>query len=159
MRITQFILYHGSDVKVEHPAWDHGSKYLDFGQCFYTTYDRKTAEEWAEKHSVVHPLVSKYALNLKSISSGTLKIKRFTANEEWAKFVYNNRYNKDYRRPDYDIIVGPIADRGLSAHFAKVDSGEKTFEEIASLIVYDKYKSFQVTFCSDKSLKLLTYID
>lgn len=49
MQISQFILYHGSDTNVKLPVWNLGSRYRDFGQCFYTTYDRETAEDWADK--------------------------------------------------------------------------------------------------------------
>ena len=49
MQISQFILYHGSDTNVKLPVWYLGSRYRDFGQCFYTTYDRETAEDWADK--------------------------------------------------------------------------------------------------------------
>lgn len=159
MQISQFILFHGSDVIVRMPVWNSGSRYRDFGQCFYTTYDRNTAKDWAEKMTIMSPIVNKYALNLKNIGSTDIRIKRFNADEEWARFVYDNRENARFRRPHYDIIIGPIADRGLSTEFKKVKSGKATFEEIAPLIHYNRYNSYQVAFCSERALKLLTYLD
>lgn len=159
MIISQFVLYHGSDTDVRAPRWNSGSRFRDFGQCFYTTYDRNTAKDWAEKMTALYPIVNKYALNLKRIDSTDLRIKRFEANEEWARFVYENRENARYKRPAYDIIIGPIADRGLQEEFRKVKRGKATFAEIAPLIHYDRYHSYQVAFCTDKALELLTYLD
>lgn len=159
MQISQFVLYHGSDTDVKLPVCDSGSRYRDFGQCFYTTYDRSTAQDWAEKMQALSPVVNKYAFNLKHMPTADLRIKRFQADAEWAEFVYNNRENSRFRRPAYDIIIGPIADRGLSDEFKKVKRGKATFAEIAPLIHYDKYNSYQVAFCSKKALNLLTYLD
>ena len=159
MQISQFVLYHGSGTDVKLPVCDSGSRYRDFGQCFYTTYDRSTAQDWAEKMQALSPVVNKYAFNLKHMPTADLRIKRFQADAEWAEFVYNNRENSRFHRPAYDIIIGPIADRGLSDEFKKVKRGKATFAEIAPLIHYDKYNSYQVAFCSKKALNLLTYLD
>lgn len=159
MEIKQFTLYHGSDTNVKMPVWDSGSRYRDFGQCFYTTYDLRTAKDWAEKLSLITPTINKYALNLKRIKTSVLSIKRFNADAEWARFVFDNRENERFKRPAYDIIIGPIADRGLANLFMKVKSGEKTFEEIAPLIQYNRFKSYQVSFCSNNALDCLTYLD
>lgn len=159
MQISQFVLYHGSDTDVKLPVCDSGSRYRDFGQCFYTTYDRSTAQDWAEKMEALNPVVNKYAFNLKHMPTADLRIKRFQADAEWAQFIYNNRQNPRYRRPAYDIIIGPIADRGLIDEFRKVRRGKATFEEIAPLIHYDRFNSYQVAFCSKKAMNLLTYLD
>lgn len=159
MQISQFVLYHGSNTDVKLPVCDSGSRYRDFGQCFYTTYDRSTAQDWAEKQEALNPVVNKYAFNLKHMPTADLRIKRFQADAEWAEFVYNNRENSRYRRPAYDIIIGPIADHGLSDEFKKVKRGKATFAEIAPFIHYDKYHSYQVAVCSKKALNLLTYLD
>ena len=43
------VLYHGTDKVLLQPTWNKGSRYRDFGQCFYTTYNRDMAVDWAEK--------------------------------------------------------------------------------------------------------------
>lgn len=159
MIISQFVLYHGSDTNVKRPVWNSGSRFRDFGQCFYTTYDRDTAKDWAVKMTALYPVVNKYALNLKSVQTMDLRIKRFQADEEWARFVYENRENSRFKRPAYDIIIGPIADKGLQDEFRKVKSGKASFAEIAPLIHYDRFHSYQVAFCTDRALKLLSYLD
>lgn len=43
------------------------------------------------------------------------------------------------KRPNYDIIIGPMADRGLKEQFMKMRMEHLTFAEIAPLIHYDKF--------------------
>lgn len=149
------LLYHGSDVIIDNPQWNNGSKRRDFGQCFYTTYSQPMARGWAEKRNKLNPIVNKYVIDLEALESCNLRIKRFEANAEWARFIWSNRQDPDYIRPDYDIIIGPIADRGLSEKFALITNEGKTFEEIAPMIEYTRYKTLQIGFCSEKSLHIL----
>lgn len=57
MQISQFVLYHGSDTDVKLPVCDSGSRYRDFGQCFYTTYD--SALDIVLSSDTYHQLVTK----------------------------------------------------------------------------------------------------
>lgn len=43
------ILYHGSNVTVDHPALISQNRYLDFGFGFYTTTNREQAVNFAQK--------------------------------------------------------------------------------------------------------------
>ena len=65
MKIGKLLLYHGSNMVVDCPKWNHGSRYRDFGQCFYTTHSREMARDWAEKMSLVNPVVNGYALDFR----------------------------------------------------------------------------------------------
>ena len=154
------ILHHGTDQTFDTPRWDMGSERRDFGRCFYTTYSRKMADDWAKyKSQEGGGITYHYVIDFTKMASCNLRIMRYEANEEWAKFVYNNRYNKRFRRPQYDIIIGPLADNGLSDQFSKIKKEGKTFEEIAPLIEYTKYSAVQVCFCSDNALQLLRRIE
>lgn len=157
------ILYHGSYSKIYEPDLNKCSKYRDFGQCFYLTYDKKMANDWAKKicknKGKDHPVVNEYTLDFSSIESGNLKIKKFKADGEWAEFIYNNRNNESFKRPAYDIIIGPLADNGLKEHFNEIKLKGKTFEEISAKIEYKRYNAIQVCFCSDYALKLLKRIE
>lgn len=157
--MTNVYLYHGSSLKIDSPRWDLGDEGRDFGRCFYTTYDRKTASDWAKKNHHVNPVANRYSIDLESLTDGVLKIKLFNADAEWAEFVWRNRYDRRFKRPNYDIIIGPMADRGLKEQFIKMRTEGKTFAEIAPLIHYDKFKSLQVCFCSDYAVKMLNLID
>lgn len=152
------VLYHGTDKVLLQPTWNKGSRYRDFGQCFYTTYNRDMAVDWAEKRFDDNYVVNRYVFDFSSADSGYLRVKRFYADEEWAKFVYNNRYNKRFNRPNYDIIIGPLADNQLKEQFNKIKTENKTFDEIAALIEYRRYKDMQICFCSDYALSFLKII-
>lgn len=154
----KFILHHGTDKDFVTPKWDAGDKHRDFGQCFYTTYDLDTAKNWAKQF--FNGRVYHYCVSFLSVPNGELKIKKFVPDGEWAEFVYNNRYNDNFRRPDYDIIVGPIADNGLVRYFAQMENEGKTFADIAPLINYRLFQrtQLQVCFCSDKALRLLQQV-
>lgn len=152
-------LFHGSDRRIDTPRWDVGDEGRDFGKCFYTTYDRRTAKNWALKNFNDHQVVNRYAIDLERLSDGRLKIKRFEANAQWAEFVWNNRYNTKFKRPNYDIIIGPMADRGLKEQFIKMKTKGMTFAEIAPLIHYDRFRSMQVCFCSDYAIRMLNLTD
>lgn len=88
MKIGKLLLYHGSDQQVNIPEWNHGSRYRDFGHCFYTTHSRAMARDWAEKASLLTPVVNGYAIDFEVVETHNLRIKRFRANAEWAEFVY-----------------------------------------------------------------------
>lgn len=148
-------LYHGSNADIIVPCCDKGLPGRDFGQCFYTTYSRATAKNWAAKNYPNHYIVNKYSIDLEKLTDGRLRIKRFTANEEWAEFVWHNRFDKNFKRSDYDIIIGPISDRGLKEQFLKIRTEGKTFKDIAPLIHYDTFRSLQVAFCTPFAVSVL----
>lgn len=157
--MANIYLYHGTDIKIERPRWDLGEEGRDFGRCFYTTYDRRTAKDWARKNFKDSQVVNRYSIDLEKLEDGNLRIKRFKADEEWAEFVWSNRYDRKFKRPNFDIIIGPMADRGLKEQFMKMKTEGKTFKEIAPMIHYDKFKSLQVCFCSDYAINMLKLID
>ncbi len=155
MKLTG-ILHHGTDQEINNPIWNNGSRYRDFGQCFYTTYNLAMAKNWAKRRSSNKTgVVCHYVIDFSKTPSQKLHIKRFNADAEWAEFVYNNRYNPDFKRPDYDIIIGPLADNKLTEQFQKIKTENKTFEEIAMHIKYSRYKALQICFCSDNAMLLL----
>lgn len=77
---------------------------------------------------------------------------------EWAEFVWRNRYDERFTRPNYDIIIGPMADRGLKEQFMKMRMEHLTFAEIAPFIHYDKFKSMQVCFCTPYAISILNHL-
>ena len=55
---------------------------------------KKTASDWANKNFKEKSVVNRYSVDLEQLSEGNLKIKRFSANAEWAEFVWRNRYDE-----------------------------------------------------------------
>ena len=151
-------LYHGSNQEIAEPKCNVGYKGHDFGQCFYATYSRHTARNWASKRFEKDAVVNKYHIDLERLADGNLKIKRFNADAEWAEFVWRNRFDEKYKRPDYDIIIGPIADLGLKREFIKMRTKGLSFADVAARIHYDKYNSLQVSFYTPYSLTILNKV-
>lgn len=159
MNNKHLLLYHGSDSKVTVPDLTKCNSYRDFGQAFYLSYNKGLAKDWAQKKNPTQAIINNYGITLNNVTSGSLKIKRFKADDQWAKFVYDNRMNSAYNRPDYDIVIGPIADNSLQYWFNKIDEEGLTFGEVASQIQYKKFKDNQFAFCSSKAIKLLKWVE
>ena len=70
----KIFLYHGTNTKIACPKWNMGYTGRDFGQCFYTTYDRNTAKIWAVKNFKENAIVNKYTINLEKLNDGGLKL-------------------------------------------------------------------------------------
>lgn len=68
------------------------------------------------------------------------------------------RTKEGYVRPDYDIVIGPIADNTLQDWFNKMDEEGLTFSAIARQIQYKKFKDNQFAFCSSRAIKLLKWV-
>lgn len=153
------ILYHGTDSKILTPDLTRCNAYRDFGRAFYLSYNKGLARNWAEKKNRTQAKVNGYGLVLNNVEEGCLKIKRFKADEKWAKFVYENRTKEGYVRPDYDIVIGPIADNTLQDWFNKMDEEGLSFSAIAPKIRYEKFKDNQFAFCSSRAIKLLKWVE
>ena len=105
-------VYHGSNLPVEVPRLIRQNRYLDFGPGFYTTTNKKQAEELSWK--VVRregggiPTVSAYEVD--AVALGCLDVLHFSsADEAWLDFVAQNR-SGSYSGASYDVVIGPVAD-------------------------------------------------
>lgn len=152
-------LFHGTRYVFQNPELNKCRKYKDFGQGFYLTKNKKMAQNWAKKQdSTIGPIfVNTYEIDDEILTSGELNVRNFGANREWVEFVYNNRMDECFTHP-YDIVIGPIADKGLSEHFAKIQRREKRFEDIINDIHYDRFKGLQYCFCTEKAIDKLRNI-
>lgn len=113
------------------------------------------AEDW--KKGRVNNHVNVYELSLKKLSTCKIHIKRFErANEEWAKFVYNNRKNK-IRSCKYDIVIGPFADNGIEDLFRKLEDGEIDWNVLSQKLEFRRFDAIQYCFMKPNAIKLLEY--
>lgn len=151
------ILFHGTKCNFTTPKLEKCRKYKDFGQGFYLTDNEKMAEDWANKQrGDGESFVNAYLIDDIILKNGELKVRRFKASKAWVRFVYNNR-NKESYHHKYDIVIGPVADNDLQKHFAKIQRGERTFEDIVNNIKYNRFKGLQYCFCTEKAINKLTY--
>lgn len=155
------ILYHGSNVIVDHPRLVKQNRTLDFGYGFYTTTNVNQAVNFAGKVSARRetgtPHISMYEVaEIKELQE-RLKILIFPeANEDWLDFVYANR-SASYSGDNYDIVYGPVANDTIYRTFIAYEGGILTKEEtIARLKVRKLFN--QMIFSTEAALKELTYI-
>ena len=104
------ILYHGSNVIVEHPVVSIGRKDLDFGSGFYLTPLFEQAFKWAVRIKMVrraeNSIVNTYEFTLPQ----DCKVKRLDAyDKEWLDFIVDSRKGKQPWN-GYDVIEGGVAD-------------------------------------------------
>ena len=136
------IVYHGSNMIVDHPRLVRQNRTLDFGYGFYTTFNKDQAVNFAEKVTARR-------------ETGIPCVSMYETNEEWLDFVFANR-NGSYEGVNYDIIFGPVANDTIYRTFIAYEEGILTKDEtIARLKVKKLYN--QMTFTTENSLKELKY--
>ena len=148
-------LFHGTDRTFTEPDLEQARDNTDFGKGFYLTEKEAVANDWVKGKDVKN--VNIYELTLESLPSCKLQIKRYEADAQWAKYVYNNRRGI-IKSNKYDIVIGPIADNGLNKLFDEIDRKLATFEEIAPKLRLLRFKASQFCFKTPNSLNLLEYV-
>jgi len=145
------ILYHGSDVIVEHPDNLHSQEHLDFGIGFYTTTVQPQAERWARRKAAIRGKKAGYVsiYEVKEISN--FMIRDFGEDlNAWIDFVCQCRAGSDIFR-QYDVIRGKVADdkviRVVDMYMRKVIDKERAIKDIR---VYETYD--QIAFITQKSM-------
>lgn len=97
------ILYHGTNMIVQHPEVRISGYNKDFGFGFYCTQFEKQAKRWALTKRDKH-IVCKYDYTPNS----ELKMLTFpTMTDEWLDFVAACRHGDSH---PFDIVEGPMAD-------------------------------------------------
>lgn len=154
------ILYHGSNMPVEHPVLIEQNRFLDFGSGFYTTTNMGQAENFAKKVVVRRggvPVVNIYEINEDALKQ-SLNVKQFTApNEDWLDFVSNHR-NGTYIGPQYDLIIGAVANDDVYRTLQVYSSGLLTKEQALEALKIKKLFN-QYVFATENALNLLKFIE
>ena len=151
------LLYHGSYIEVEEPKIVTSDIGRDFGFAFYLTPIKEQAERWARKKAKENKqtsgVVSIFDWNE---NAGALKCKEFKdQNEDWLNLVIECRKNIKYVH-GYDIVQGKIADDAVGETINFVIKGFMRKEDALEKLKYQKI-NYQIAFCSEKSLKTLTF--
>lgn len=131
-------LYHGSpDIIPKFQITDKSRSRTDFGLGVYFTTNREQAKEWSIRGAgVKHGYVYEVKFDLRTIKSGTVRLKSFLDyNEEFIEtFTYCRAFGTN---PDnikgYDMIYGLM-----------LDSGGYTIQEICDGYTLGKYTMQQV---------------
>lgn len=178
-------LYHGTNASSAYNILNEGidllksMPYLDFGQGFYTTNDKKKAEKRARKktadynrryHAAERPCIVEVSIDEHRMSE--LHIKQFeNADEQWCQFVTNNRFSLEFlnrkgisnhnKDNKYDIVCGNIADGRIAEIVSEIKAGKYDISEADHSQYFTssgKTYGYQVSFHTLESLKCIKSI-
>jgi hypothetical protein len=157
-------LYHGSNVAFREIDLSLCRPNKDFGQGFYLTPDRPSAEKMALR--TVRRFGGKACLMAFEFDESRLvnvPVKRFPQpSVEWAQFVMANRrpqmsavdHNRDNR---YGVVVGPVANDDLALLFRQFARGLVTVEMLVSEMRY-KQLTVQYSFHTLPAISALDFM-
>jgi hypothetical protein len=154
-------LFHGTNCEIEVIDLLKCSPNKDFGKGFYLTDIRKQAEYMAlrrvQQAGEGSPHVLEYEFDEQQMSGRELRVKRFEKpSEAWARFILNNRNDKDFTH-EYDIVIGPIADDGVALQLRRYTESLISMRTLVRELTYRKLNR-QYCFCTGKALSKLIRI-
>lgn len=151
------ILYHGSNVAIDHIELEKSKPFKDFGQGFYLSENERQALDMAQLKALTFggkPFVSKFEFDTSLMHNSDLRIKIFKEySEEWADFVFANREGTDIEH--YDIVYGPIANDKVGLQIRKLKDGSIDKTEFLNRLKYMKGITFQYYFGTERAIKHL----
>ena len=153
------ILYHGSNVTVDHPKLVRQNRYLDFGYGFYTTTNREQAVNFAQK--VTERRKNGFAtLNMYSVDEAAAfkecSLLRFNSPDEaWLEYVSANRQGT-YNGKHYDMIYGAVANddvyRTITLYMTGILDKKQALEALKIKKLFN-----QLVFATEMSLRYLQF--
>jgi hypothetical protein len=158
------MLYHGSNLEIDTIDLGKCRSYRDFGKGFYTSPVLEQAWKMAKRTVRINkegsPCVTAFSFDDDLLSDAALSVRQFTfPDNEWARFVINNR-NRKYRevqRPDcntdnkYDIVTGPVANDDIAALIDVFIAGLISDDALARELTF-RNLSTQFSFHTEKSI-------
>lgn len=153
------LLYHGSNVVVEHPKLLRQNRFLDFGYGFYTTTNRNQAENFAEKvttrRKTGEAILNIYEIDEKKAFQECSLLRFENPDEKWLDFVAANRQGT-YEGKEYDLIFGAVANddvyRTITLYMTGILTKEQTLEALKIRKLFN-----QLVFATEKSLSYLYF--
>ena len=135
-------LYHGSNMEIDKPDLSRSKPFKDFGQGFYLSPGYEQAHALAKQKTDQlqsgEPCVTIFELEDQIIKTSDLQIKIFDDYcEEWAQFVLLNR-DRSHTHPahTYDIVIGPIADDGVTYQLRRYSMGDISMSRLIEELKY-----------------------
>lgn len=149
-------LYHGSNIAVENPQILQSDRRLDFGTGFYLTSSYEQAERWAilttKRRGEGKQIITCFQTDEEIINSlNVLKFEK--ADEQWLKFVSNNRNVSDFT-DNHDIVIGPAANDRTMPVIKLYFAGIYDEAETVKRLLPQKLKN-QFAFKTEMALKAL----
>ena len=127
---------------------------------FYLSPGYEQAHALANKNrsiTIREPSVTIFELEDQIIKTSDLQIKIFDDYcEEWAQFVLLNR-DRSHTHPahTYDIVIGPIADDGVTYQLRRYSMGDISMSRLIEELKYAKGLTIQYYFGTEHALSYL----
>lgn len=153
------ILYHGSNVTVDHPKLVQQNRYLDFGFGFYTTTNQDQAVNFAQKVTERRKngaaTLNIYSLD-ETVAFRACSLLYFDSpNEAWLDFVATNRQGT-YQGKQHDLIYGAVANDDVYRTITLYLTGVLTKEQALAALKIRKLFN-QLVFATETSLQYLHF--
>ncbi len=139
-------LFHTSNMEIQEPDVVRGRKNADFGQGFYLTPDMDFACRWAGRDAIV---------NEYEFDESGLLIQRFSRDEDWFRYIFENRRAKDSLA--VDVVIGPIANDTIFETFGMISSGFLKPEDAMKLLMIGP-EFTQIAIKTEKAVRQLHWI-
>ena len=123
-------LYHTGFQIIETPDLTRGRKNADFGQGFYLSQDKEFSRRWARTRKGQTTYLNAYELETEGLS-----IRRFSRDADWFSYLYANRAGQADALPEFDLIVGPIANDTIYDTWGIITSGLLDRDKALSLLM------------------------
>ena len=171
MQEYEKILFHGSNMVVEHPLREKCRENNDFGKCFYCTESLDLAKEWAcQKGSV--GIVSAYTLDMTGLSVINLNTEAYHTLNWLATLLQhrcpNNLDAESMRDRAYliknfavdmsaaDVIIGYRADDSYFKYASDFLNGLISLDKLSKAMYLGKLGE-QVAIQSDRAFQMLEF--
>lgn len=154
-------LYHGSNQEITQPDLSRTKPFKDFGRGFYLSavYEQALgrARQMVDLLQSGTPCVTAFEWDEAAAKANGLLIKEFDDYcREWAEFVIANRdRNRQHPVHNYDIVIGPIADDGVTYQLRRYSRGDITMERLVEELKFAKGLTIQYYFRTERALSYL----
>ena len=149
------------NMEIDKPDLSRSKPFKDFGQGFYLSPGYEQAHALAKQKTDQlqsgEPCVTIFELEDQIIKTSDLQIKIFDDYcEEWAQFVLLNR-DRSHTHPahTYDIVIGPIADDGVTYQLRRYSMGDISMSRLIEELKYAKGLTIQYYFGTEHALSYL----
>lgn len=96
------LVYHGSDTVIKRPQVLRAG----YGNGFYVTRIKSQAQKWAQRKSIISPVVSVYELD-PAYTECVYKGFNNCEDDDWVDFIADCQNGIPH---NYDTVEGPMAD-------------------------------------------------
>ena len=153
-------LYHGTNIDFFEIDFKKCKPNKDFGCGFYLTDIKQQAVDMAIRRAKFEdkgsPVVQEYEFDESLLTSDELRVKIFDGiSNDWAQFIVANRNAKGKRIHNYDVVVGPIADDGVTYQLRRYTEGAISMKRLIEELKYSKGLTIQYYFGTERALSFL----